>query len=56
MGSDVSAMTYTEALNLLVEQSGWKRADVVKDGESAAWFIAQQAQRAGVIVAKGRPQ
>ncbi len=52
---------YTEALEWLV--SGWRRSEVVADGESAGWFVAQRAntdeerdaaQRAGVIVAKGK--
>lgn len=56
-------MNYIEALDFLVRESKWKRAEVVADGTSAAWFvaarkpsIAEEAQRAGVVVAQGRPE
>lgn len=56
-------MTYLEALDFLVKASGWKRKDVIDDGESAGWFVAQRAKtddakeeahRMGVIVARGK--
>ena len=55
---------YAVALTALVKASGWTRAEVAADGESAAWFVCQritdpsrreEAQRFGVIVANGRP-
>jgi hypothetical protein len=62
MTEDVS---YIVALDWLVHKSRWLRADVIKDGDSAGWFVAQraktddekaQAHHYGVIVARGRPQ
>lgn len=51
----MSDMTYTEALNYLVRCSEWSRKEIEADGESAAWHIAAKAQRAGVVVSRGKP-
>ena len=56
---------YMVALDMLVKASRWTRAEVVRDGEGCAWFLAARAdtpadaaewQRLGRVVSTGRPQ
>lgn len=63
--TDTEHWSYWMALDWLVEKSGWRRAEVAADGESAGWFVAQRAKtdaekeeahRMGRTISKGIPQ
>lgn len=58
-------LVYIEAVDWLAWKSKWTRKEVMADGESAGWFVAQTARTdedkelahsMGRIVSRGRPQ